>query len=202
MMTTTRREWLQGMARAASTVVAGVAFPEALRAQSDNDRITRQLRADLEQHAAFGDKFSGGAVRAAGGALPRSWDRANGPPRGQRRGTRDRDRHRDAVERNGTLVMLDIADPQRSLMVTDAARAAAAEGFKGLSGLERPTGVQPSAGELSTFTDLGYTTAFAVLGVHRWFHTVEDTLERVDARLLVPVLTAHQRTIERLVEPA
>ena len=109
---------------------------------------------------------------------------------------------RDAVERDGTLAMLDTADPQRSLMVTDAARAAAEQGFKGLAGLERPTGVQRLAGELSTFTDLGYTTAFAVLGVHRWFHTVEDTLERVDARLLAPVLTAHQRTIERLVEPA
>jgi hypothetical protein len=38
-----------------------------------------------------------------------------------------------------------------------------------------------------------------VLGLHRWFHTIEDTLERVDAKLLVPVLSAHQRTIERLV---
>ena len=44
-----------------------------------------------------------------------------------------------------------------------------------------------------------YTTAFAVLGVHRWLHTIEDTLERVDARLVVPVLRAHQRTIELLV---
>lgn len=109
---------------------------------------------------------------------------------------------RDAVERDGRLVMLDTADPQRSLMVTEGARAAAAEGFKGLSGFETPTPVRPQAGELSTFTDLGYTKAFAGIGVHRWFHTVEDTLERVDARLVVPVLTAHQRTIERLLEPA
>ena len=42
--------------------------------------------------------------------------------------------------------------------------------------------------------------AFAVIGIHRWFHTVEDTLERTDARLLVPVLRAHQRTIELLVK--
>jgi hypothetical protein len=106
---------------------------------------------------------------------------------------------RDAQEVDGKLVMLDTADPQRSLMATDAARAAATEGFRGLSGLSNPTRVQPGAGELSTFTDRGYEKAFAVLGVHRWFHTVEDTLERVDARLIVPVLGAHQKTIELLV---
>ena len=107
---------------------------------------------------------------------------------------------RDAEERNGRLVMLDTPDPQRTLMVTPSARAAATEGFKGLSGLEQPVGVQPGAGELNEFTSRGYTTAFAVLGVHRWLHTIEDTLERVDARLIVPVLRAHQRTIELLVE--
>jgi hypothetical protein len=96
--------------------------------------------------------------------------------------------------------MLDTADPQRSLMATDAARAAAAEAFNGLAGLATPTRVQPGAGELSTFTDRGYTTAFAVIGVHRWFHTVEDTLERVDARLVAPVLLAHQRAIELLTD--
>lgn len=108
---------------------------------------------------------------------------------------------RDADESGGKLRMLDSADPQRSLMVTDRARMAATEGFRGLSGLETPTAVRPGAGELSTFTDRGYTTAFAVIGIHRWFHTVEDTLERTDARLLVPVLRAHQRTIELLVKP-
>lgn len=109
---------------------------------------------------------------------------------------------RDAQEVAGKLVMLDTADPQRSLMATDAARAGATEGFRGLSGLANPTRVQPGAGELSTFTDRGYAKAFAVLGVHRWFHTVEDTLERVDARLVVPVLRAHQRTVELLIDKA
>jgi hypothetical protein len=67
-----------------------------------------------------------------------------------------------------------------------------------------PTPIRPQAGELSTFTDMGYARAFAVLGVHPWFHTpldtldTLDTLERVDARLLLPVLEAHQRTIELL----
>jgi hypothetical protein len=107
---------------------------------------------------------------------------------------------RDAEEHDGRLVMLDTADPQRTLMVSDAARQAATDAFRGLSGLERPAEIQPSAGELSTFTDRGYRTAFAVLGLHRWLHTREDTLERVDARLVVPVLRAHQRTIELLVD--
>ena len=98
--------------------------------------------------------------------------------------------------------MLDTADPQRSLTVTDRAWSAAAEAFRGLTGLEQPTAVRPGAGELSTFTDRGYTTAFAVLGIHRWFHTREDTPERVSAELVVPVLHAHQRTIELLVTAA
>ena len=58
------------------------------------------------------------------------------------------------------------------------------------------------AGELSTFTDKGYKTAFAVIGVHRRFHTPLDTLDRVDARLVVPVLRAHQRAMETLLERA
>jgi hypothetical protein len=105
---------------------------------------------------------------------------------------------RDARDENGREVMLDTADPGRSLMATDTARAAAAEAFRGLSGLATPTPVRAGAGELSTFTDKGYKTAFAVIGVHRWFHTAQDTLERVDAKLLVPVLQAHQRAIELL----
>jgi hypothetical protein len=105
---------------------------------------------------------------------------------------------RDAEERGGTLVMLDTADPQRTLMVTEAARAAAAQAFAGLSGLSQPVPVRASAGELSAFTDRGYAAAFAVIATHRWFHTVQDTIERVDAGLLGPVLRAHQRTIEAL----
>ena len=105
---------------------------------------------------------------------------------------------RDARDENGREVMLDTADPGRSLMATDTARAAAAQAFAGLSGLANPTPVRAEAGELSAFTDKGYTTAFAVIGVHRWFHTSQDTLERVDARLVVPVLQAHQRAMEIL----
>ena len=107
---------------------------------------------------------------------------------------------RGTEERNGRLVMLDIADPGRTLMASDAARDAAAEAFSGLSGLSTPTAIRPGAGELSAFTDRGYETAFAVLGLHAWFHTVEDTLERADAGLVVPVLRAHQRAIELLAD--
>jgi hypothetical protein len=106
---------------------------------------------------------------------------------------------RDSQERNGVLTMLDTADPQRSLMVTETARAAATDAFRGLSGLATPTPIRAGAGELSAFTDRGYTTAFAVIGTHRQFHTVQDTLACVDARLIVPVLRAHQRTMEVVV---
>ena len=106
---------------------------------------------------------------------------------------------RASEDRNGKEFMLDTADPDRTLMATDAAREAAAAGFEGIEGVTGPVAVRPRAGELSTFTDLGYSHAFAVLGLHRWFHTVEDTLERVDAGLLIPVLRAHQRTIELIV---
>lgn len=106
---------------------------------------------------------------------------------------------RDAVERDGEWVLLDTADPQRSLMATETAAAAAEAGFRGLSGLEQAGPVRQNAGELSTFTDRGVRNAFATIGVHRWFHTAADTLDTVDARMVLPVLRAHQRTIELIV---
>ena len=96
--------------------------------------------------------------------------------------------------------MLNTADPQRSVMATPNMNAAVAEGFHGIPELERATPVRAEAGELSAFTDRGFTRCFAVIGVHRWFHTIEDTMERVDGRLVTPVLEAHQRTMERAIE--
>jgi hypothetical protein len=104
---------------------------------------------------------------------------------------------RDADESGPTLRMLDTADPQRSVMATTNLNAAVAEGFRGIRELERAQPVRADAGELSVFTDRGYSRCFAVLGLHRWLHTIADTLERVDARLVTPVLDAHKRTIER-----
>jgi hypothetical protein len=106
---------------------------------------------------------------------------------------------RDAELVNGEWRMLDTADPERSSMATDKARAAVVAGFAGLAGLDDPGIVRAQAGELSTFTDKGFDTAFACIGQHRWFHTTEDTIERVDARLLLPVVRAHQETLRRLV---
>ena len=106
---------------------------------------------------------------------------------------------RDADE---TGRMLDTADPQRSVMATPNLNAAVAEGFRGIRELERANPVRAEAGELSTFTDRGYSRCFAVLGVHRWFHTIEDTVKRVDGRLVTPVLEAHMRTMERAVSEA
>ena len=107
---------------------------------------------------------------------------------------------RDAERVGGRWMMLDTVDPERSTMATDKARAAVVAGFAGLSGLEEPGAVRPQAGELSTFTDMGYEKAFACIGLHRWFHTTGDTIERVDARLLAPVVRAHQETMRRLIE--
>jgi hypothetical protein len=106
---------------------------------------------------------------------------------------------RDAQERDGRWVLLDTADPQRSLMTTDNVRELAAQAFRGLSGLAEPGPIRAQAGELSAFTDRGYARAFAAIGVHRWFHTEKDTIDCVDARLLVPVLAAHRKMIELVV---
>lgn len=107
---------------------------------------------------------------------------------------------RDAVEFEGKLQMLDTADPGRSSMATEKALAAVAAGFGGLVGLDKPGVIRAQAGELSTFTDRGYDKAFACIGQHRWFHTTGDNIDCVDADLLLPVVKAHQATIEYLVK--
>jgi hypothetical protein len=109
---------------------------------------------------------------------------------------------RDAEASGSTLRMLDTADPQRMVMATSNLTAAVAEGFRGIPELERAQPVRADAGELSVFTDRGYSRCFAVLGLHRWLHTIADTIERVDARLVTPVLEAHKRTVERAIEDA
>jgi hypothetical protein len=105
----------------------------------------------------------------------------------------------DAHEFGDKLSPLPSADSMRLLMVSDALRPIVAETFKGITGLERPSVVLPAAGELPGIVKHGYSRAFAVLGIHRWFHTRADTLDKVDARLLAPVVKAHQRTIERVL---
>ena len=87
-------------------------------------------------------------------------------------------------------------------MATTNLNAAVAEGFRGIRELERAQPVRADAGELSVFTDRGYSRCFAVLGLHRWLHTIKDTLECVDARLVTPVLEAHKRTMERAIAEA
>jgi hypothetical protein len=106
---------------------------------------------------------------------------------------------RDAVDVDGRWVMVDRVDPERRTMATEKARDAVIASFAGLEGLENPGVVQSQAGELSAFTDMGFDKAFACIGQHRWFHTTGDTIDCVDARLLLPVVRAHQATIARLV---
>ena len=109
---------------------------------------------------------------------------------------------RDAEQVNGEWVMLDRVDPERRTMSTEKARDAVIAGFTGLEGLESPGVIQPQAGELSTFTDMGFDKAFACIGLHRWFHTIKDTIDCVDAGLLLPVVKAHQATLARLINAA
>ena len=70
---------------------------------------------------------------------------------------------REGEQRDGRWVMLNKADPQRSLMASEPMREIAASAFRGLSGLEEATPIRSQAGELSTFTDRGYANAFAVM---------------------------------------
>ncbi|HUL82359.1 MAG TPA: hypothetical protein VL131_09455, partial [Gammaproteobacteria bacterium] len=57
---TTRRELLQGVALGAGASALCSALPRAAGADDDLEAVTRRLRADLERHASFGDKFSAG----------------------------------------------------------------------------------------------------------------------------------------------
>jgi hypothetical protein len=92
--------------------------------------------------------------------------------------------------------MVRCADPNRILMATSPMRAACADAFRGLSGLEDPREVIKGAGELSAITDLGYSHAFTTLGQSRWFHTPQDTLDKLDPALLLPVVEAHLAALD------
>ena len=101
-----------------------------------------------------------------------------------------------------TIGLLPTADPQRVLMTSETLLEPGRRAFAGLSGLERPIPTVGGAGELSSIIDLGYRRAFAVLGVHRWCHTVEDTLDKTDPDLLMPVVDAHKALIATTVARA
>ena len=100
---------------------------------------------------------------------------------------------------NRVLGLLPTADPQRVLMCPRDVVPLAKAAFKGLSGLEEPIVPVTGAGELSGMIDAGYSRIFAGLGVHAWFHTADDTLDKTDAGLLAPVLMAHMRLLQSLV---
>jgi hypothetical protein len=107
---------------------------------------------------------------------------------------------RDAVEvvrRDFSLT--NTADPQRVMMVSPALMAIARVSFRGLVGYEDPIEVVGGAGELSSIIKQGYDKAFAGLGIHRWCHVDSDTLDKVDASLLAPVVEAHQAVIEAVI---
>jgi hypothetical protein len=109
---------------------------------------------------------------------------------------------RDMIAVGGRPTVLDSADSHRILMTTADLLDDAKRCFAGLTGLEAPREILQGAGELSTVIDRGYASAFAVLGVHSWFHTEKDTLDTTSAELLFPVIEAHKRLIEACIEPA
>jgi len=103
---------------------------------------------------------------------------------------------------NRSLGLLPTAEAQRVLMTTAGLLPMAKAAFDGLSGFERPIVPVKGAGELSGIIDAGYARVFGGLGVHPWFHTAEDTLDKTDPGLLLPVLHAHMRFITALVTSA
>jgi hypothetical protein len=105
----------------------------------------------------------------------------------------------DYAEIGGQLTPLPSADSNRVLMGSENILPSLARAFTGITGLERPRKVISGAGELSGIIERGYGSAFAVLGVHRWFHTRQDTLDKVDAALLTPVVRAHQQSISQIL---
>lgn len=106
---------------------------------------------------------------------------------------------RDHLEFRGLGEMLPSADTNRFTMVTDDLRAAAANAFAGLAGLERVRSPTEGVSELSTILRHGYPSAMAVLGMPRHFHTPEDDLRQVDGGLLAPVVRAHMQWVEAAV---
>jgi hypothetical protein len=109
---------------------------------------------------------------------------------------------RDAFEvfgRNHEL--LSCADPQRVMMASPTVFSQVHEAFRGFAGYEKPIKVVSGAGELSSIIERGYANAFAGLGIHRWCHVADDTIDKVDAALLEPVVEAHRAVIEAVVAP-
>jgi len=100
------------------------------------------------------------------------------------------------------ITMLPTADPERVMMASRPLMENVTKAFNGISGYERPIPAISGAGDLSTIIGLGYEKAFAGLGVHRWCHTPEDSLDKVDARLVLPVLEAHKAVVEQVVREA
>jgi hypothetical protein len=107
---------------------------------------------------------------------------------------------RDAFEILGRRnELLSSADPQRSMMCSPSVLQDVKRAFQGQAGYEDPVEVVGGAGELSSIIDRGYANGFAGLGVHRWLHVADDTIDKVDAGLLLPVVEGHRAVIEAVV---
>ncbi|HEY8537385.1 MAG TPA: hypothetical protein VIL28_00880 [Steroidobacteraceae bacterium] len=107
---------------------------------------------------------------------------------------------RDWHEAGGTLRPLPSVDPQRFLMTSDDAVAAAREAFKGLPGLESAYPSRGGAsGELADVEAAGYPRFAGIFGAHRFHHTRSDDLRCVDAAFVDAVIDACKKFLRQVV---
>jgi hypothetical protein len=100
----------------------------------------------------------------------------------------------------GTLLPLPSADPQRYLLTSEDAVAAARASFKGLPGLESAYPSQGNAsGELGDIEAAGYPRFAGIFGAHRFHHTLRDDIRCVDAALVDAVIDASKRFLKQVV---
>jgi|HigsolmetaAR202D_1030399.scaffolds.fasta_scaffold00074_56 hypothetical protein len=100
----------------------------------------------------------------------------------------------------GMLLPLPSADPQRYLMTSEDAVAAARQAFKGLPGLESAYPSQGGAsGELADVEAAGYPRFAGIFGAHRFHHTRSDDLRCVEAAHVDAVIEACKRFLKQVV---
>lgn len=97
------------------------------------------------------------------------------------------------------LLPLPSADPQRFLLTSEDAVAAARATFRGLPGIESAYPAQGNAsGELADIEDAGYKRFAGIFGAHRFHHTTSDDLRCVDATHVDAVIEACKEFLRRV----
>jgi hypothetical protein len=106
---------------------------------------------------------------------------------------------RDWHETGGQLLPLKSSDAQRFLIGSEHLVPILQETFMGLPGLEVPYVARSGGdGELAEILAAGYPNTAGMLGAHRFHHAPNDTIDKTDPGLIVPVLNAVRSTLLRL----